>query len=127
MASVRWVRQLVVMRRTSQWHPATDAYETPDRFTVIVELPGMRSGDFSVNLTDQRLIIVGKRERPSEDAPTAYHQLEVQYGEFRVEVLIPFLVEREQITAVYEDGFLRVDLPRRRSQSHAIQVIRAED
>jgi HSP20 family protein len=119
--SVRWVRQLVVMKRSNTWQPATDAYETPERFTVTVELPGMRAGDFTVNLVDQRLVITGRRERPAEDAATAYHQLEVQYGEFRTEVHLPFAVDRDNITATYEDGFLRIDLPRR-SETHTIPV-----
>ncbi|MBL8057622.1 MAG: Hsp20/alpha crystallin family protein, partial [Anaerolineales bacterium] len=40
------------------------------------------------------------------------HQLEVNFGEFRSEVELPSPVEVEGIEAEYEDGFLRVTLPK---------------
>lgn len=121
LPTTRWERHLVVIKRATIWQPPTDAYETPDHFAVIVELAGMREGDFTVNLIDQRLIISGKRPRPNLTEPIAYHQLEVQYGEFRTEISVPWPVDRENVTAAYEDGFLRVDLPRQK-QSHTIRV-----
>jgi len=82
----------------------------------------MRNGDFTVNLVERRLIITGKRRRPTETESTAYHQLEIQYGEFRTEVLLPWAVDRAGISASYEDGFLKIVLPRR-EQSHNIRVV----
>lgn len=119
--SGRWVR--VVYGRNSLWQPATDAFETPDRFIVIVELAGMKHGDFTVNLVERRLIITGKRRRPMEELEqAAFHQLEIRYGDFRTEILVPWPVDREGIAATYEDGFLKIELPRR-EQNHTIRVV----
>jgi HSP20 family molecular chaperone IbpA len=38
--------------------------------------------------------------------------LEVHYGEFRTEVVLPVPVDEERIVAQYDDGFLSVELPR---------------
>ena len=124
--SGQWINQMVVLRRTKTWQPATDAYETPDQFIVVVELAGMRAGDFTVNLLDRRLVISGRRSRLADEDLIAYHQLEVPYGTFRTEVALPWSVDRAQVTATYEDGFLRITLPRRK-QSHHIRVVDVQD
>lgn len=120
---VAWVRRMVVLRRSSIWQPATDAYETADKLTIVVELAGMKAGEFNVSLSGQRLIISGNRSRPVETSGSiAYHQMEVQYGEFRTEVAVPWAVDSAQISATYQDGFLRVELPRLQ-QTHTVHVV----
>jgi len=41
-----------------------------------------------------------------------YHEAQIRYGPFRVEVFIPSPVDREAVMARYENGFLWVDLPK---------------
>jgi HSP20 family protein len=122
LLSIHWERHLVVIKKSSVWQPPTDAYETADRFVILIELAGMRDGEFTVNLVDRRLIVTGRRHRPPHPETAVYHQLEVLYGEFRIEVHLPWGVEREGVVASYEDGFLRVELPRRK-QNLTIHVI----
>jgi len=42
----------------------------------------------------------------------AYHQVEIGYGEFRVEVAIYWSLQRDSVTASYRDGLLQIELPR---------------
>jgi HSP20 family molecular chaperone IbpA len=105
--SQRWV----IVRHTTVWHPPTDVYEQGDSLIVVVEIAGMHDSDFSVVLQGQRLIIGGARGRIAP-ADSAYHQLEIPFGEFRAEVDLPWTVLRDSVTASYRDGFLRVELPR---------------
>ncbi len=116
----RWV----VVRHTTVWHPPTDVYEQGENLVVLVEVAGMQDSDFNVVLHGQRLMISGIRRRaPAPDA--AYHQLEVPYGEFRTEVELPWAVSRDQVTASYRDGFLRVELPHAPAQR--VQVVNLDD
>ncbi len=94
------------------WRPPTDVFETDDAVIVRVEIAGMRDADFVVTLHDQLLIISGQRADPT--TKVAYHQLEVRYGEFRTEVFLHWSVEQADITAVYQDGFLIITLPKAR-------------
>ena len=49
--------------------------------------------------------------------------MEVRYGRFHTEIVLPWPVERNQVSATYRDGFLRVELPRARSQQvHIVDV-----
>ncbi|NLX08509.1 MAG: Hsp20/alpha crystallin family protein [Chloroflexi bacterium] len=104
------VRRWIVVRRPSVWQPPTDVYERADRLIVLVEIAGMRDQDFSVTLQGQQLIISGVRHLKA--APDcAYHQMEIRFGEFRTEVNLPRAVKRDEVSASYRDGFLRIELP----------------
>jgi HSP20 family protein len=102
----------VVWRGSRPFSPPTDVLEFPDRLRVVVEIAGMRAGDFNVVLLDGRIVITGIRERPALQN-VAVHQVEIGYGEFRVEIRLPWSVERDEVSASYRDGFLQIDLPRR--------------
>jgi HSP20 family protein len=115
-------RRLVVARQSHIWRPPTDVFELEDRLVVMVEIGGMRDGEFNVVLNDRKLMISGVRRRATNDR-VAYHQMEVLYGEFRTEVSLPWPVTREGVTATYREGFLRVELPHAPNQQiHIVDV-----
>ena len=113
---------LFVLRHSHEWRPATDVMADDDRLVVIVEAAGMKGGEFHVTVASQRLTITGTRP-PHEQAHAAYYQLEIRYGEFRTDVNLPWPVDEDQIQAEYEDGILRVELPRAQPQKvHVVDV-----
>jgi HSP20 family protein len=92
------------------WRPPTDVFESEDGYTVRVEIPGMRDGEFSVTVENNVLTIRGTRSDSSEKR--SFHQMEIRFGEFSTEVDLPSNVSVNQIQAEYDDGFLRVFLPK---------------
>jgi HSP20 family protein len=104
--STRWV----LIGRSYLWHPPTDLYETDTTYVIQVEIAGMRGGDFNVSVSSRRVTISGVRPIPSE--ARAYHQMEINNGEFRTEINIPGPFEREKIEASYSDGNLKLVLPK---------------
>jgi HSP20 family protein len=112
----------IVMRQANTWRPPTDVFELDDRLVVVVEIAGMRDGEFNVVLQDRRLLITGVRRRVARER-IAFHQMEVRYGEFRTSISLPWPVDRDRVLATYKDGFLRVELPRSLSQQvHIVTV-----
>jgi HSP20 family protein len=97
------------------WRPPTDVLEHEDAYVVLVEVAGMRGGEFSVNLENRVLWIRGTRSDTT--VSKAYHQMEIAYGEFETAVGIPTPVDAGRIEAVYADGFLRVTLPKMKPTS----------
>jgi HSP20 family protein len=115
-------RRWVIMHQSHIWRPPTDVFELEDRLVVVVEIAGMHDGEFNVVLQDRRLMISGVRRRVVRER-IAYHQMEVRYGEFRTEVSLPWPVSRENVSATYREGFLRVELPHARNQQvHIVEV-----
>jgi len=100
------------------WRPPTDVFETDEHVIIRVEIAGMREEDFVISLEDRLVTIRGTRLDINERR--AYHQLEIPFGEFSTEIELPCPVETEKATAAYQDGLLRVTLPK--AQPHQVRV-----
>lgn len=96
--------------RSRSWSPPTDVYETNGAVVVRVEVAGMKDAEFSVSLDGRILTIHGVR--PDQPEQRAFHQMEIRFGEFRSQVELHWAIEQEEINAEYEDGFLRLILPK---------------
>jgi len=92
------------------WHPPTDVYETEEKIVVRVEIAGMKDGDVAVNFDHHILTIIGTRMEIAEKR--AFHQMEIFFGEFNSEIEILVPIDADKIQAEYQDGFLRVFLPK---------------
>jgi HSP20 family protein len=108
----QWVVQgYMVWRPNTQFHPPTDVIELSDRLVVRIEVAGVRPDDFNVSLMNHHLVITGRRDRPALEG-AAYHRVEIGYGEFRVQVALPWEVAADDVNASYREGFLQIELPR---------------
>jgi len=96
--------------RSPAWRPPTDVYETEEAVIVRVEIAGMHETDFSIVLDGRYLSIRGVRQDVPERR--AYHQMEIRYGEFSVDVEMPAAVDVENVQAIYQNGFLKIMLPK---------------
>jgi len=106
------------VRQTHTWRPPTDVLETEESYVVVVDIAGMRGAEISVTFERQTLSISGSR--PDMNVRKAYHQIEIDYGEFACSVNIPSPVEVDRIEATYTDGFLRINLPKASPKSVSI-------
>ncbi len=98
--------------RGPAWRPPTDVFETEQAVVVRVEIAGMREGDFTIELNGRILSIRGVR--PDLTERRAFHQMEIRFGEFNLDLELPAYIEPDRVQAVYSDGFLRVSLPKAR-------------
>ena len=118
--------QYVVVRHSHAWSPPTDIFEDEQALVVLIEISGMNRGEFNVILKERSLTISGERPAP-HDASVAFHQIEVRHGQFRVDVELPWTVDQADVEAHYEDGFLRVSLPRAKATSvHIVDVAKTD-
>ncbi len=103
--------------RRSVWRPAVEVYETGDTLEVVAEIAGMDADDIDIVLEGDVLTIQGSRPDSSDCENRSYHIAHIEYGAFEVELRIPFAVETESATASYENGFLRITLPRTKGRT----------
>jgi HSP20 family protein len=102
-----------MLHRSSTWRPLADIREAAEYIMVTIELAGMKEEEIEVTLYEDALVISGERRNESEQQENAYyHQAQIHYGPFRVEVLISVPIERDAVTARYENGLLWVTLPK---------------
>src|SRR6266702_4402619 len=96
----------------------------PDALVICMDIAGMRSEDFTVELANGILTIGGERKLRREGKPH-YHAMEVQVGPFERRFRLPTPVDPESIRANYEQGFLEVrltKLPARLSGPQSVRV-----
>jgi HSP20 family protein len=94
-----------------RWRPETDVYETGTAFTVTVELAGVDDDGVEVTLFEDALVVEGER-RLACDEDCVYHTASIRQGPFRVEVPLSARVDRDGVEARYDQGLLRVRLPK---------------
>jgi len=105
--------QQSMLHRSVTWRPLADIHESSDMMTVKIELAGMKEEDIEVTLYEDALVVSGVRHDDHEHGKNLYyHEAQIRYGPFRVEVYIPSPIDREAVTARYENGFLWVVLPK---------------
>jgi HSP20 family protein len=108
--TVVYGRQWSLSYQGRSWRPPTDVYETTEAVVVKMEIAGMGEEDFDITFANGVLLVEGARRDAAEK--TGYHQLEIAYGDFSVEVQLPMPLLVDHITATYENGFLLISLPK---------------
>ena len=96
------------------WEPAIDVYETEKEVIVLVELAGVKQDEFEVVIDGNTLVIRGERkETPLRSRGTCY-QMEIHRGSFERSILLPTTVDPDKTEASFEDGLLKISLPKTR-------------
>lgn len=95
------------------WSPNVDIYEDKDRLIVEAELPGMTRDDFELSVENNVLTLKGERKFEKKTEGDNYHRIERSYGAFTRQFTLPQTVTADGATADFENGVLRVALPKR--------------
>jgi HSP20 family protein len=105
------------------WAPSVDIYENKDHIVLEAELPGMKQEDFDLSIENNVLTLRGERKFEKTDENDNYHRVERSYGAFTRSFTLPQTVSAEGATAEYNNGVLRVTLPKREeTKARRIQV-----
>ena len=107
-----WILPLPIPMARPEWRPPVDYCENNGELAVKIEVAGMTEEQFEILLYQDVLVIEGDRPWRSSGAEARFHLAEIRYGPFRLELPIPFDIDRERVTARYEQGFLTVHLPK---------------
>jgi HSP20 family protein len=93
--------------------PPVDIYEDEHNITVEAEVPGVNQGDLDVRLENNVLTISGERKMENEQREENFHRIERGYGRFVRSFALPGTVNAEQVNADFQDGILRVTIPKK--------------
>ncbi len=97
---------------TTRWRPPIEVYETDEALVVCVEVAAIDEPALEVTVDGDRLTIRGERPDPYSDERRSYHEARILYGAFGADLYIPFPVDANATEAQYQNGFLRIVLPR---------------
>lgn len=96
--------------------PSVNIKELEKAFEVEVAAPGMKKEDFSITLDGNMLTISSSKEDQQEEKDSKYTRREFSYQSFqRSFELSKDVVDDENIQARYENGVLRLTIPKKES------------
>ena len=102
--------------------PPVDIYETVEDVVILAEIAGIGGEEVQIDLEGDRLRFHGLKN-DHHAAPSHRHsQMEICYGAFDRTVNLPAEVDAEGVKVSYQDGFLRIMLPKRQQQRRRVRV-----
>lgn len=93
------------------WYPAANVVQEGADALIVLELPGVRMEDISVQARDGVVTVSGKRRQPLVSEDVQVLREEIRPGGFRRSFRIPAGTDVDAVTAAFDDGMLKVRLP----------------
>ena len=99
--------------------PAANIQEKEDEFRIELAVPGMHKEDFQVSVDNGMLAISSEQQEENKEEEDEYTRQEFSYRSFRRSFALPDTVKSDDIQAKYEDGVLKLTLPKKEEAKQA--------
>ncbi len=100
-----------------------DMDRTDTQYTVTIDLPGMEKDNINVEVKDGVLQVSGDRTSTSEENKGGkYFRKERSFGRFMQNVALPDDAKADRIEAQYNNGVLKVVIPREKQEEPKVQA-----
>lgn len=100
--------------------PSVNIQENLTNFVIELAAPGLKKENFAIEVEDSVLRISTEvsteAEKESLDNSSKFTLKEFNYGNFKRAFNLPDTVTVEEISAKYEDGILRIALPKKKEE-----------
>ena len=105
--------------------PAVNVLETENGFELELALPGVKKDEINLELNERVLTISSKHkeEKVEKNDEENYTRKEFSYTSFSRSFTLPKDVSSEKIEANFEDGVLKVNIPRETEVQKIIKKI----
>lgn len=93
--------------------PAVNITENENGYEVSLAAPGLKKDDFKIAVDGNMLTISSEKEENKEEKEKKFTRKEYSYSSFRRSFTLPEEINREKIAAGYEEGVLKIALPKK--------------
>ena len=93
--------------------PKVNIKEHDDAYSIEMAAPGMKKSDFEVNLDNNTLSISAKSSTEDRESENGWLRREFGYTSFNRNFTLPETVDDAKIEAKYNDGILKVHIPKK--------------
>ena len=93
--------------------PAVNITEQKDDYLVSLAAPGLKKEDFRIDVDGNMLTISSEKEESKEEKDKKFTRKEYNYSSFSRSFSLPEEINKEKIEATYENGVLKISLPRK--------------
>jgi HSP20 family protein len=106
--------------------PTANITENPKEYLVELAAPGLDRKDFNIEFEDQTLKISAEKETEEKEEKDQYSRKEYSFNSFMRSFYIPQAIKDDKIEAKYENGVLRITMPKQKETdakaTHKIEV-----
>lgn len=86
------------------------AKKTNGDFHIEIDMPGVKKKDIDVRINDNTLTVSAERKMKKEVKKNNYYHMESKFGRVERSFLLPEGINKDKISAEYNDGRLVIDL-----------------
>jgi HSP20 family protein len=86
--------------------------ETDDAIEVKAQLPGVKAEDINITLSSGMLNIRAEHREDHDEKQKNFVRHEIRYGAMQRSISLPSGVDSNNVTATFDDGILRLKLPK---------------
>ena len=143
MSLIKWNPEVSLMPKFSSWMddffsdngdwmkpafagisvPAVNVTENKTSFKLEVAAPGFKKDDFKIEVNNGIMTISGETKQEATDKDEQYTRREFSYSKFSRSFTLPENVKSDNITAKFDDGILRIGLPKTKTEEKAAKTI----
>lgn len=110
----------------SRFSPSCDVSETDKEFLITADLPGVKKEDVKVEVMNGMLTISGERKQEKEERTKTHYISERSQGSYYRSFALPSDVESDKISASFDDGELRITVPKGKAAGRRLVKIGSE-
>lgn len=105
-------------------HAPVNIRENADGYLLDLAAPGFEKGDFKINLDGQSLTISTEKKTEQKVEHEKQIRREFSYRSFSRSFNLDENVDAEKISAAYENGILKLTLPKKANKQEAVKEIK---
>jgi|SRR5690554_3402784 len=105
--------------------PAVNVKESDEKFEVFLAAPGLKKEDFIISVNNNALTISSENKQEKEEVGEdgKFTRREYSYSRFSRSFGLPENVNIDEISAEYEDGELKLEIPKKTISKKTVRQI----
>jgi len=92
--------------------PKTDVTETDKSYQLHLEMPGITKEQLNIDLSGDVLTVKGEKKMEKENKGKDFHYVERRYGMYHRAFTLPNHVDKNAISAGFDNGVLMIEIPK---------------
>ena len=93
--------------------PSVNILESNEMYKLELAAPGLSKDDFKISIENDLLSVSTEKKVEFSEKSEKYTRKEFSYSSFQRSFTLPELVDVEKIGAVYENGIMTIQLPKK--------------
>ena len=93
--------------------PSVNIVEHDNHFSMQLAAPGLEKNDFNIRIEQDHLVVSAEKKAEKEESGPKFTRREFNYSSFKRSFLLDDTIQREGISAAYENGVLIITLPKK--------------